>query len=415
LSSTGTIVGGTIDNTTINNATLQGSTTNTGTISGGTISGLTISSTTLAGTITNIGTISNAAGTISGGIVSGATLAGGTTFSGALTNLGTISGGTISGATLSNTTTNSGTISGGTISSATINNSSLNNGNFNVSNTSAMNNAQLRFGSIGDGDYYIGHGGGTTLNIVSKTTHDIRNENGVRLRVDDNGCQSYGDIRLGNEKHLFFREYGDNGHYIRHYGGLYLTYSTLDYHRFLAGSNEIVLHVTDLGMRLNQKTLFFHTADVASRIEPQAGTTFIDYHVGAAHRLFVNGVHKFTVDGTGGYTVSDQKLKYDIQSLDSSLLNSLIAIRSVSYKNKTFNQNAELVDDPNSPLCYGFIAQEVEEHIPSIVSESTYPNGFTSKMLNYNAFIPILWKIAQELKQKNDELEARIAQLENGN
>nr|NQU91876.1 tail fiber domain-containing protein [Bacteroidota bacterium] len=60
---------------------------------------------------------------------------------------------------------------------------------------------------------------------------------------------------------------------------------------------------------------------------------------------------------------------------------------------------------------FGFIAQEVEEILPSVVL--TEDNDEQTKALKYSEFIPLLVKAVQELKAENEVMKARIASLEN--
>jgi hypothetical protein len=77
-----------------------------------------------------------------------------------------------------------------------------------------------------------------------------------------------------------------------------------------------------------------------------------------------------------------------------------------------FKENRDS-DTPNGPLRYGFMAQDVLalESGNGIIIDAEDPDK-----LRYNgeALVPVLVNAIQELSAKNEELEARIAQLENG-
>ena len=89
---------------------------------------------------------------------------------------------------------------------------------------------------------------------------------------------------------------------------------------------------------------------------------------------------------TGSYnTASDKKLKSKIKQAPSGLIN--LKPKQFVYKS-----------DP-SRTRYGFIAQEVQEHFPDLVSKSV--DGTLS--LNYNDIIALL---LQELINTNKKLEA---------
>ena len=130
--------------------------------------------------------------------------------------------------------------------------------------------------------------------------------------------------------------------------------------------------------------------------------------------------------------VSDERLKENVADLTLGL-DEINALRPV-----TFDWKASDIDDiPNER--YGFIAQEVEEVIPSMVSTSpakrietsenedgeivetevdnfiTLDDGTeisTVKEIDEKPLVYILVKAVQELSAKNDELESRLAALE---
>ena len=126
--------------------------------------------------------------------------------------------------------------------------------------------------------------------------------------------------------------------------------------------------------------------------------------------------------------VSDERLKENVVDLTLGL-DEVNALRPV-----TFDWKASDIDDiPNNR--YGFIAQEVESVIPTMIStqpatridfdeegeEITVPNVITLddgteisewKSIDEKPLLYMLVKAVQELSAKNDELESRIAALE---
>ena len=83
----------------------------------------------------------------------------------------------------------------------------------------------------------------------------------------------------------------------------------------------------------------------------------------------------------------------------------LMQLKPCSYKWKTQKDDKKHV---------GFIAQEVEEFIPEIVSESAADNDNVEsiKGLNYGALTAVLVKAIQELDQEVTNKDQRIADLE---
>lgn len=115
---------------------------------------------------------------------------------------------------------------------------------------------------------------------------------------------------------------------------------------------------------------------------------------------------------------SDIRIKDNITPLEDALTK-VNQLNTVTFRSKLIDE-----DDQNR---VGLIAQEVEAinfyDVP-LVSEmptegmDNLPEDFVGdniKLINYEAFTPILIKAVQELSAKNEELEARLAALEGGN
>lgn len=88
-----------------------------------------------------------------------------------------------------------------------------------------------------------------------------------------------------------------------------------------------------------------------------------------------------------------------------SVFERLAKIRGVTWR---WNERAAEVGLEPGSSDAGVIAQEVEIVFPDLVS--TTPEGI--KQVNYSGLVGVLIEAVKELKQKNDELEARIAELE---
>ena len=76
-------------------------------------------------------------------------------------------------------------------------------------------------------------------------------------------------------------------------------------------------------------------------------------------------------------------------------MDAILDLRAVTFQWK------EQLDDSKN---LGFVAQEVEEIIPEIVSDGN--DGY--KKLKMNGFIPYLTKAIQELNAKVEELEEKL-------
>ncbi|MDP2386456.1 MAG: tail fiber domain-containing protein [Bacteroidota bacterium] len=125
-----------------------------------------------------------------------------------------------------------------------------------------------------------------------------------------------------------------------------------------------------------------------------------------------------TRTGTDNFT-SDAMFKTNIDTISSALtiINSL--------KPRTFNYDTTNSYEINfsSKTQYGFIAQDVQEVLPELVSNATHPEkrdslgnilipAVTYKTLNYQGFEAINTKAIQELSKKNDQKDSMISNLQ---
>lgn len=103
---------------------------------------------------------------------------------------------------------------------------------------------------------------------------------------------------------------------------------------------------------------------------------------------------------TGGG--SDITLKKDIANLPVSL-DKVLKLRPVmwQWKNKRVGEDRE----------YGFIAQEVEEIIPELVSIDTWIDGSKRKFLSTEKMVPFIVAAIQEQQLEIDKLKAKLEQL----
>jgi len=124
----------------------------------------------------------------------------------------------------------------------------------------------------------------------------------------------------------------------------------------------------------------------------------------------------------GFFTVSDQRLKSNIQPITNSL-GKVMQMKAYSY-------DANMKDYPKyivaSRRTIGFLAQELEQIIPEAVTEKNIPSLNTGRMdqdteveslkvkaVSYDSVIPVLVEAIKEQQQIIEELKARIVILEN--
>jgi len=119
-----------------------------------------------------------------------------------------------------------------------------------------------------------------------------------------------------------------------------------------------------------------------------------------SYALHVSGTAYAT--GAAG-ALSDIRHKKDIASLKDGALDFIMKLRPVSFKWKNPK------DDGMKGNQIGFIAQEVEKILPTIVL--TQNNEERTKGLKYNELIPVITKALQELEALNEQQGRGIAAL----
>ena len=107
-------------------------------------------------------------------------------------------------------------------------------------------------------------------------------------------------------------------------------------------------------------------------------------------------------------TVSDERLKTDIEDVDTDFTSCIknVKVKTFKYKDDKYKTNDK----------YGFIAQELKEHLPkeckNIVKENKVKNeDETFLSINYMKLSVVLWKCCQEQQSKIEHLEASIYEM----
>ena len=97
-------------------------------------------------------------------------------------------------------------------------------------------------------------------------------------------------------------------------------------------------------------------------------------------------------------TKSDLRLKKNIETLEN-MLEKVLQLRGVRF---------EFKDSDNKDINIGFIAQELEEFFPELVT--TGSDGY--KSVDYSSMTSVLLEAIKELKNENDDLKERLNQFE---
>ena len=108
-------------------------------------------------------------------------------------------------------------------------------------------------------------------------------------------------------------------------------------------------------------------------------------------------------------TVSDERLKTNIEDVDTDFTSCIknVKVKTFKYKDDKYKTNDN----------YGFIAQELQKHLPkeckNIVKENKVKNeDETFLSINYMKLSVVLWKCCQEQQSKIEHLESRLFELE---
>jgi len=108
-----------------------------------------------------------------------------------------------------------------------------------------------------------------------------------------------------------------------------------------------------------------------------------------------------TTSGTTYNTTSDARLKTDIEPIDHAT-DMLMAMNPVSHRWKA---------DPDADAVVGFIAQEMQKIVPEAVSKGDSEDDMWS--MDYGRITPVLVAALQDAHRKIEQLEQRIADMEN--
>jgi len=105
---------------------------------------------------------------------------------------------------------------------------------------------------------------------------------------------------------------------------------------------------------------------------------------------------------------SDYRIKQDVQDLQDGAIDRVKLIRTVSYRNKSYNG----INFDESITREGFIAHELQEIIPSAVTYEKDDPKFIQQ-LRIDSVVAVLTKAIQEQQSIIESLQSRIQTLEN--
>ncbi|MBO6516030.1 MAG: tail fiber domain-containing protein [Bacteroidia bacterium] len=157
-------------------------------------------------------------------------------------------------------------------------------------------------------------------------------------------------------------------------------------------------------------------ADAVSASTAAAGTNYGIFAVADSGAVDYAGYFAGDVTYTGTLSgPSDAKLKYNVNDLNSAT----DIVKKLNAKTYYYKQegDAALMNLPTS-LQYGFIAQELETVLPTLVNDQVQMKGLKDmdqieyKAVNYIGLIPVLTQALKEQQEQIEKLEKRLAELE---
>jgi len=129
----------------------------------------------------------------------------------------------------------------------------------------------------------------------------------------------------------------------------------------------------------------------------------IYWNDGNTDMRFWNGSNEAIINDSGAFTdASDEKIKKDIADITYGI-DVVKALKPRKYKMKATDKEQ-----------IGFIAQEVESHVPEVITTGTNPDGVEQKGLAYGQITAVLTKALQEAIAKIETLETKVKALEDG-
>ncbi len=163
----------------------------------------------------------------------------------------------------------------------------------------------------------------------------------------------------------------------------------------------------------------FNVGLYASADRANSNTNYGVFAIGDSASTNYAGYFIGNVNYTGNLTnVSDAKLKYNVNNLESAT----DIINKLQPKTYYYKQNGDAgMLNLSEGKQYGFIAQELEEVLPEVVTNQVHMVGPKSdekmeyKAVNYIALIPVLTQALKEQQETIQRLEKKIEMLETNN
>jgi trimeric autotransporter adhesin len=167
-------------------------------------------------------------------------------------------------------------------------------------------------------------------------------------------------------------------------------------------ASQFVTSGTEVGsIKTTNTTTSYNTSSTSGLIGVDSNT--LGFKTNSAERMRLEADGDLHVDGdviAYSTTISDQRLKDDVQTIDNAL-DKVCNLRGVSY---TWNNGSR-----KGQKDLGLIAQEVEQVLPELVREKEMPmiDGGTYKTVDYEKIVGVLIEAVKELKAEIESLKSK--------
>ena len=180
------------------------------------------------------------------------------------------------------------------------------------------------------------------------------------------------------------------------HGDEFMAFNTNSVERMrISSGGKLLIGKTELDISISDGFRFDPNGEAFASIPSTGANTWHVYDMtNNAYRFYVSAAGQIYATSTSISGLSDITLKENIKPLETGLDDVM------KLKPKRFDWK-----NGDGKNIAGFIAQEVEQVLPDLVSESKYTDKETKKSLKMGDMIPTLVKAIQELTAKVERLE----------
>jgi hypothetical protein len=244
-------------------------------------------------------------------------------------------------------------------------------------------------------------GVGTTSPGDSKLyVHQNAGWGGTQYAIFANTYSVFGNLRInGNDANRAIIQQNDATLGIGTQYSKDITFftNTSDERMRITSGGKVLIGRTDTDVSTNDGIIFNPNGEAYSSITTTGANTWHVYDFNTNnYRFFVSGAGQIYATSTSISAISDVTLKENIKPLETGLDEVMkLKPRRFDWKNGDGKNIA------------GFVAQEVEEILPDLVSDYKYTDTETKKSLKMGDMIPTLVKAIQELKAEIELLKSK--------